>query len=39
MAKAQKEAPGQTAGTSEAKPEDNVKDAEYKETNPNEPKA
>jgi molecular chaperone DnaK len=32
MAKAQKEAPGQTAGTEEKKPEDNVKDAEYKET-------
>jgi molecular chaperone DnaK len=32
MAKVQKEAPGQTAGTEEKKPEDNVKDAEYKET-------
>ncbi len=32
MQKAQKEAPGQTAGTEEKKPEDNVKDAEYKET-------
>ena len=32
MQKAQKEAPGQTGGTEEKKPEDNVKDAEYKET-------
>jgi molecular chaperone DnaK len=38
MSKAQQSAPGQTAGTEEKKPEDNVKDAEYKETNPNEPK-
>jgi molecular chaperone DnaK len=32
MQKAQQSAPGQTAGTEEKKPEDNVKDAEYKET-------
>jgi len=32
MQKAQKEAPGQTAGAEEKKPEDKVKDAEYKET-------
>jgi molecular chaperone DnaK len=31
MAKAQKEAPGQTAGT-EPKKDDNIKDADYKET-------
>ena len=31
MAKANQSAPGQTGGTEEKKPEDNVKDAEYKE--------
>ena len=32
MQKAQQSAPGQTAGAEEKKPEDNVKDAEYKES-------
>ena len=32
MQKAAQSAPGQTAGTEEKKPEDNVKDAEYKDT-------
>ncbi len=38
MQKAQQSAPGQTGGTEEKKPEDNVKDAEYKETGGEEKK-